>query len=65
MRGTTGTYAMYGGVRENFVEEIIERGCMSRSSRFLDVGSGIGQVTPTATSRCCVPQLPPVATSFS
>ena len=35
---------MYGGVLENFVEEMIERARLHKGSRFMDVGSGIGQV---------------------
>jgi 16S rRNA A1518/A1519 N6-dimethyltransferase RsmA/KsgA/DIM1 with predicted DNA glycosylase/AP lyase activity len=36
---------MYGGLKENVVQRIVERTNMSTSSVFLDVGSGIGQVS--------------------
>ena len=36
---------MYGEIRENLVEEIIQRSLLSNSDVFTDVGSGIGQVS--------------------
>ena len=36
---------MYGGIYENLVEEIIERCRLHSESKFLDVGSGIAQVS--------------------
>ena len=42
----SGISAMYGGIRENLVEEVIQRGRLHRGSKFVDVGSGIGQVRP-------------------
>jgi ubiquinone/menaquinone biosynthesis C-methylase UbiE len=35
---------MYGGLKENVIETIIERTNCDKNSVFLDVGSGIGQV---------------------
>lgn len=37
--------AMYGGVKENFVQLIIEYSRMNMYSKFADIGSGIGQVS--------------------
>ena len=39
-----GVKTMYGGVTEPFVEEMIQRACITHTARFIDVGSGIGQV---------------------
>ena len=36
--------AMYGAMTEFFVEKLVQRTMIGRSSRFLDLGSGIGQV---------------------
>lgn len=38
------TTFQYGGMNENFVQEMVERSCMGKDSSFYDVGSGIGQV---------------------
>jgi hypothetical protein len=38
------TAAMYGGVREHMVEELVQRTRLGREQVFLDIGSGIGQV---------------------
>ena len=36
--------AIYGGVKENFVQLLIEYSRMNQYSKFTDIGSGIGQV---------------------
>ncbi len=36
---------MYGGVTESLMEDVIERTRMTKKSTFVDIGSGIGQVT--------------------
>lgn len=38
--------AMYGGLTENFIQQLIEISRLNRYSKFLDVGSGINQVYP-------------------
>lgn len=37
-------WAIYGGVKENFVQLIVEYSRINKHSKFTDVGSGIGQV---------------------
>lgn len=47
---------MYGGIKENLVEEVIQRGRLHKDSTFVDVGSGIGQVSTSILFLvlCCV-----------
>jgi H3 lysine-79-specific histone-lysine N-methyltransferase len=35
---------MYGGVKENLVELVIEKTMIGKDDQFLDIGSGIGQI---------------------
>ena len=41
---STGQNTMYGAVTESFVEFLIQFSSLGRNDRFLDIGSGIGQV---------------------
>ena len=34
----------YGGMNENFIQEMCERSCMGKDDVFVDIGSGIGQI---------------------
>lgn len=49
-----GIAAMYGGVKEELVDDIVARTRLSRDSKFLDIGSGIGQtcIQVAATVGC-------------
>ena len=38
------TIYQYGGMNENFIQEMCERLCIGKQDTFVDVGSGIGQV---------------------
>jgi hypothetical protein len=55
-KNVDGINTMYGGVKEELVDDIVARTRLTRDSRFLDIGSGIGQscIQVAATVGCSV-----------
>ena len=52
---------MYGGMKENFIEEIVQRTCLKRADIFADLGSGIGQVIMITASTALLSTLLPTS----